>query len=322
MRLHDIITDVRIAPGADKVPFEPIAWADDLVCCIDDEDQHNVVTKIGQAVDIIERCFSRVGLSLNFAKCKTEATLRFSGVGARSAREKLLVHNKATIAVPPDGCAAPEVLQKIAVASSALTALRRSILANKGLFTTAKVTIVEAVVLNKLFFGAQARPALPQGKTRKLIAFYHKAVRAATGLLSNQHEHIPNSTALAVARLPPLEWQLRRKRLIYLPKLLAEAPKFVVQLMLNEDRYCKDSWLHIVHQDAQCLRQYSPDELHNLPEACSWQQLFTFVTSQSRVWRRAVDKAILGVLTRAQIVHDVRCWQDQTAPSLERLASP
>ena len=60
----------------------PVAWVDDLAVPITTASPEHLVTLMGQVLLCVHGVFTRHGITLNFAKGKTEGVLMFRGAGS------------------------------------------------------------------------------------------------------------------------------------------------------------------------------------------------------------------------------------------------
>ena len=173
-----IATNFHHKAGSSPEAVPVLAWVDDVAVCLESESHDHLVANLRNAVEIIGNAFSEVGLSLNLQEGKTEASIRFVGTGSKQANTDLHIHAGSTMKVIgqdgeeaqlnivpkykhlgsvtcPDMCLDDEVKRRIALASVALGDMRRGVFTNRGVATSSKAALLDATVLQKLFYGSQ-----------------------------------------------------------------------------------------------------------------------------------------------------------------------
>ena len=199
-----------------------------------------------------------------------------------------------------DMCPDDEVKRRIALASVALGDMRRGVFTNRGVATSSKAALLDATVLQKLFYRSQVWTTFSKMALKKLKGFYHQAIRAAVSMQCNSEQHFTHAAALAAARAVPCVWQIRRRRPRHLQHIWKEGPSVLMQLLLNEDQHSQHSWLSKVQQDVAHMRLYANDALRRLPAIYGWLELAQFAGQHDKDWRRACE----AVAKRVAIASD------------------
>ena len=157
--------------------------------------------------------------------------------------------------------------------------MRRGVFTNRGVATSSKAALLDATVLQKLFYGSQ------------VWTFSKMALK----------KHFTHAAALAAARAVPCVWQIRRRRLLHLQHIWKEGPSVLMQLLLNEDQHSQHSWLSKVQQDVAHMRLYVNDALRHLPATYGWLELAQFAGQHDKDWRRAIKQSCEAVAKRVAI---------------------
>eukprot|EP00929_Paragymnodinium_shiwhaense_P059179 TRINITY_DN2962_c0_g1_i2.p1 TRINITY_DN2962_c0_g1~~TRINITY_DN2962_c0_g1_i2.p1 ORF type:complete len:1990 (-),score=421.20 TRINITY_DN2962_c0_g1_i2:153-6122(-) len=232
---------------------------------------------------IVAHVFDDHDLRLNWSQDKTEAIIHAAGQGAKEYKvqrakgqwQHLLVdtpagptqlrlvdsyiHLGSTAATKaPEG---PEITRRRRMAKTAAVRIA-PVLRRSDIPPEKKSRLIDTYYLSKLLFGAEHWNKLTQAQTKMLGAEYYRMHRLALGLHYVQAGRSTSAEDLADYGVVSMQVQLRKKRLLYAPKILS-APA-CLKAQVQRAARAGGGWVQLLREDMQWLRGF--DQFRHLPE--------------------------------------------------------
>ena len=268
------------APASEEVSF-----VDDCVHSFMDSDPQRLVQRVCDALAVIADCFAEFGLALNFAKGKTEVVIRFRGVGASSFAQSFYSGNDGLLQVltksgpqqvhvvdsyrhlgtifERDLSLGPEIKNRLNLHHAAMSdGLSRSLAAN-WMDLVYKRQLISLLSTSRLFHNAHIWEPLNKSLFTSVHHAHAKAVRTALGKTFFKDVANTPDKLLWTYGFDKPGTILRRKRLLYLPRLLVDAPRELRSwIAANSDTH--GSWGSLVVGDLVWM-WHRCEELGTLP---------------------------------------------------------
>ena len=163
-------------------------------------------------------------------------------------------------------------------------------LASKWLDMVSKRQMVELLSSSRLFYKSHTWNPMSPKDAKPFICAHNKAIRTALGKHNRTSSANVSDSSLATYDFPMAAQILRRKRLLYLPRVLQNAP-LELRAELQTLPVSPHSWKGIILEDLEWLADFS-DDLTKLgsprAEPARWEAYM--VANKSR-WRRIVKQA-------------------------------
>ncbi len=293
--------------------------------------------RVGIMLEELVATFSRFKLTINWDKGKTEALLVYRGDGA-GQHLRALYHDGLPWFLTPDGCklhvvheykhvgslvAQSENLasEAQARADSALRAWYKTaarVFGSRHLPEQVKLSLADSLIFSRLYLAVETWAPEAPGPLRTLEAVQTRVLRriagnwasAAAGPCSDGHHALSNEELRRRLGVPAVETELRRRRLLYLPRLAQNAPDTLRALLQASPRGKPLPWVTLLVGDLQALRDYYPHKLAELPsplvDSTPWVSL---AVQFSWAWRSLV-KGYVNFASALSINRCGPCYED------------
>ena len=330
--------------AAESEALPPTLWADDVALCLQADTSEVLVEAVRACVSATQRMCRKHGLLLNFSKGKSEVLLKLHGpqsaaIGRRlhfdEAGQLAFASHKcgraetAYINITPAykhlggfACAAghfrAEVRHRIGRASQALKDVRK-VLVNRHISLQGRLNILKSCVFSVLFFGSETWLGVTAKQLRSPQAVCMRGYRtiAAAWNNSNEGRHVTDAEVLRTLEQPSAEIIIRVNRLRYWRRFLQHAPNQLQQLVIDEDKHLKQSWLELVKHDLAWLKACLPDSFQGYPSPWIDMQKWAAIAGWGdSKWKGILSRAVSVDILRNAIQNSYEEWRKRFETSL------
>ena len=230
----------------DHAPLDDIIWADDVASCLEIDKAQDAKLCMGLEAGVLVDAFDSHALTLSFGPRKTAALISLRGQGARAAQRALysgkpeitvLREQGGAVKLPVvdsykhlgvmqarEGNVRPELCQRRAAAWTAFREGRTRLFRCRRVSVSRRGTLLNTLVLSKLFFGAGAWPPLNQRERQLIAGVLFSIYRSTLGVRHGEDQHLSVATACSLLGLPDCDTLIIVDRLKYLKQLILAAP--------------------------------------------------------------------------------------------------
>ena len=224
---------------------------------------------IQKLLEIVVRVFSLLSLKNNWLPGKTEALLKYRGRRACKHYEALRVDNKLLIQVPGvggqflsivqaykhlgnhidvTGSVVPDARHKVDVALTAYAPLAVKLFSARDVSYWLKFLFVTSLIHSRLFFNALTVTATP-AYIKILNKAYMRVLRRCTGHMLFDDNEISDVAVRVQASAPSVDCILRRKRMLYLGRIVRRSPTTLIALLHVRHKDQRLPWVLLVIKD-------------------------------------------------------------------------
>ncbi len=280
------VTQCLEATGGEVVA-SALCYADDVVV-LGDSSTAQVISDAQRMAGIVLSTVLEFGLAPNLRDGKSELLLAFTGRGATQCKQELWHRRQRqvvadTIAGPlPVRCVRQYTYlgslitdgrrddravlgHRRAASSGALATLRRRVFPRAELPSECALRLLEALLTSGRLYAVEALPALSSAAARALHADAVALLRLALRVPRKSAGAVPDCELWARAGRPPVEVQLRLKRLRLWAQVLGSAPSVVLAAVATVQGPPDASWWSACLADLDWLRRLSPAAREELP---------------------------------------------------------
>lgn len=306
--------------------FSDVSYLDDDAYCIWDKGADQLLAEIPTLVAVVVQCFAGFGFCLNFAAGKSEASVILRGSWSRRLRKQLFIDQSAVIqcntmhgpqvlrvvqpfvhlgiAVARDSLLGPEVARRAAAANAAFAILSRQVFGRPDLEESAKIKALGAFVDARLFYNvATWHPP------RSIAAMEKVRRRVACRILRRKVDwRVFDADLFAAVHLLGFDDYLRRRRLVYLCRLLCHGPPLLHSMVYLASGF-SGSWASFVALDLQHLFVHDKSFAgltDPLVDCNCWLQ---FIVADLDGWLRRIDAQYRTVIQKEQAAAQLRVAQ-------------
>ena len=315
-----------------NVDIPPVAWVDDLAVPITTASPEHLEPLMGQVLLCVHAVFARHGMTLNFAKGKTEGVMMFRGAGANQCRTKLFDQPKQpSITVSSDSHVLTlrigasykhlgvryamdadldgEVTTKIAIAKQAFEAIKKPVLLNHDVPIEARVQLYSSLILSRVLYGCANWADVSTHHLQQLEALITQHHRRMFQEEYWQASHTTDLEFMTKHRLPSFRLLWARHRLVYLQHLAQFGLPFHLQMLHIEFSHGR-GWLHEVATDLAWLQSIEPLPFDLPFDGLSWHEFWP-ILAQCSQWKKLVARAVTKHLMQERIAFEVSSYHDQ-----------
>ena len=339
MKLHEafdaiLLEDPDAKAAAEKMGTNPITitWADDITlefACLEGKDLVPLLQRISGRVFGI---FRDNGFLLNMMPGKTSALLTFRGKNAPDLRRLHLVEERgcaisfedSVVWLPfvcsykhlgamatSSGTLDMELSVRIGMTMAAAAPIRKPLISNTRLQTKTRCTLVDSLLLSRLFFGAGGWEPLTDRQAKRLDSVVNKLYREACDAQFWRNSSLTDEVLLATFQLMPAKIRLMRDRLLYAAGVAHDGPAHLWNLlMVAHEKNPHRSWLSGLETDFEWLLQLSPD-LREHTWTSSWETRVQFWKQNRSPWKKIVQRSVRRFLWQEATVIQVRLWHQR-----------
>eukprot|EP00438_Fugacium_kawagutii_P019530 Skav235663 [mRNA] locus=scaffold358:923762:926781:+ [translate_table: standard] len=316
----------------------PIIWVDDLALYLESSQPTILIDQIRFAVRSIQDRCAEKGLTLNFARGKSEVLLRLQGRGSHAAHQRLReeVPGWLTVRTEPNEVRIsmasvythlgqkhnsamtmePEIAFRILQASTALTDCK-ALLVHKGISLSVKLLLARSLIFSKLLFGACVWDELPTALVAKLEAFALKVLRIITrqGHRKDRPQP-PNDEVYAMAAQPSVADMIRIARLRHVQRLFVHAPRILLVVLQQQHATEPRSWFSLVQADLQWAQQRQRLLQSDLPPIGDLPTCMEFIASLAKRWPSLCSSLYRKAAITHQMHSQLSVWKKQVRQGL------
>ena len=321
-------------PGAEEVA--EAAFVDDECIFITASSPGKLDMSIDTLLSNLVNIFNASGFKINWAKGKTEALLKYRGKNAAAHMTARCSSGEAFISLPANataphvavvseykhlgsyvavsGAFMPDAEHRCSLAMNAFAPLAVRIFGAYDICIHIRIRFLESLVCSRLFYNTELwviASTQSYAALRQLNKVYmHAARRVADKMRYGQRECPKDLEVRMTLGLPSIECRLRRRRLMYLPRLVNKGPaSLAVLLSVRGPNGRRMPWAEQIARDLQILKEALPSQLCKLPDpfidAHPWWHL---IGEFPRQWRDIVSRylsyeSVLDVVPSTDVVH-------------------
>ena len=269
--------DLKSISATLGIPLRVIAWVDDLMIPLVSTDNTLLMQLLCRYTWLTKEVLQRHGLLINFGKGKTEAVIMFRKENAPAWREQVFVENKGCwtfedpegiplklFVVPTykhlrarhaqNGDFSHEIKHRLQEATGAFRQMRR-IFAYPHLAIPAKLRLLDALILSRLFFNSGYWPKLSCEMATKVN---HQVIKWQRYLVKADYL-ISDAQLRAMWNLLSLEERLSRNRILTAFKVAEHSYHLAWQAADVSEEYDKGSWLRMVRTGLHWMDHLDPN---------------------------------------------------------------
>ena len=266
-RLNDLPA-MRTAHTKLQTTTPILGWVDDIAVPLVTTRPHEMSLLIADATSIVFQACQRRGLTLNFRPGKTEVICSLKGVGSSELKRSLFVDNLGHLPLqdPPvnlrlvgsyehlgtrcsqSGSITHEIHTRIGKAVSAHRTIRKPILCNRRIAATARIRLLEALVMPVLMHGSGNWPILNRRTFVKVQGVIVSWIRIITNDGHWQDQQTNDTDLLAKWNILDLKGRLNKCRLLYGFQMLRNAPQPLIEFVTAADSFDQGEWLGAIRE--------------------------------------------------------------------------
>ena len=345
LKLHQMFDkileeDVELQAASKVLNFQPltVTWADDVTIEVVGLSCQGLLDALQRTASKVFKLFKEHGLSLNLAPGKTSAVLIFRGTDAPAFRTRYVIEDRGCF-VQMDGedvwlpivcsykhlgtmatCAMNldmEIAVRLGITRTASASLRKTLIGNKRLKTKTRCTLVNSLLLSKLFFGDGAWEPLTNRQLKRLTGCVSKLYREACDVQFWRGAAMNDETLMAVHRLLPAPVRIMRDRLCYAAHMVKDGPPHLWPLLWQVHlKQPLRSWISGLENDLLWLQTILP-EIKEEPWNLNWETRADFWCMQQPAWDKLVKKAVRRYLQQEATMINVRMWHKRILDRLQ-----